>query len=961
MFDLGTFKELLSPHKFSLFSYALVIVFSVVEVTFIALGASLRSTELDKFQCKFRDDKDYLTKQCYAKYDMQYNSPLTLHGFVAWNFASMVVVCLVYSCCVHSRIRKVVEELSPSEQPPRSRQIFWCYFLHVIARLVVMTVFTVFLATLVFLRGIPSEFSCVLPTEQPQIITNSNITNTELKPTSHAINCVSPVARKKTVTAKFIGTGNLIFLFLMLCETIYLAVRALGSSDFTFDSRFCVEYLNTTGKYATSLIRQHMQQRILHQTNTVDRLITRGFEGDKLFDDMFVHPLILIGRANYEGFTRLTENNLTATHHEEGSLMNNYEELFPTNVNDANSRKILIVGRPGTGKSFLCKKLLRDWSNNACYIANRFDYAFLLKFWWFNSVATELISLRELIHRAEYLVSTITDVVFKQLFDNPGKVLIMFDGLDEFNDRETTEEAYANTARERMPFFALYLKLMRGKLLLGATILTTSRAIVAQSCSLSQPDKTAELVGFTKEEVLKYIANYCKQDENITVARKIKEHINTNDKLLSLCSIPDICRIVCFLLREELINAASPETVTLAENITSVYERVLKFFIFSHHPECKSKPFQGIERFPQTVEQDLTDLESLAKRGVAEGRTVFSSEEVTTRLRNCGLLIKMLDLRVTAYQWEEQFCFIYPTLQELLAAREIVKMDPDTISAFIAATAKDPMGHLVIQFVAGLLSGQQREAVNSLVNCLHDSFLSDPTNGKMALLMMKFFYYYNDEATVKGAASELEGKLKENCRYPKCFDMRDCQVTPVDCTAVVYFLKHINSLPYSLDLANNSVSEDGCKTIAELIKTKSPLSLDLSNNEITDQGLQRLIGATGRKTSNLKELHLGFHRSICEEALLDLCGMLTTRNCKLSSLDLNGSHVTDNVFNSLCETLEDANCKLTDLLLGGGKITDEGVRRLCESLKHENCKLTRLSIDSEEMTDRSLLHFSEAL
>lgn len=195
--------------------------------------------------------------------------------------------------------------------------------------------------------------------------------------------------------------------------------------------------------------------------------------------------------------------------------------------------------------------------------------------------------------------------------------------------------------------------------------------------------------------------------------------------------------------------------------MTSVFEETLKLFIFNHHPECRDGPFQGIKDFPQTLERDLPELHSLARKGVDEGRKIFSSKEVTTGMRNFGLLHKLPDMRVTSAEWKEQFCFIHSALQEFLAASEIAKMDPGTIgSAFDAVDATDPKWQLVIQFVAGLLDGEQKEAFNSLVNRLYDSLLSNPTRGKIALLVMKCLYEYNDEATTKAAVSVLEDRLK---------------------------------------------------------------------------------------------------------------------------------------------------------------------------------------------------------
>ena len=70
------------------------------------------------------------------------------------------------------------------------------------------------------------------------------------------------------------------------------------------------------------------------------------------------------------------------------------------------------------------------------------------------------------------------DELFQYILDNSEKVVIVFDGLDEFKYHshcQDDERPYGKNGTKQMPLSALYVKLMTGKLLPGATILTTSR------------------------------------------------------------------------------------------------------------------------------------------------------------------------------------------------------------------------------------------------------------------------------------------------------------------------------------------------------------------------------------------------------------------------------------------------------------------------------------------------------
>ncbi|KAJ7392228.1 hypothetical protein OS493_013604 [Desmophyllum pertusum] len=88
-------------------------------------------------------------------------------------------------------------------------------------------------------------------------------------------------------------------------------------------------------------------------------------ESNRALDDMYVDLVIYTGRAEH-AFTDLLKRHeifdiyLKPQH---GSIaIEKLDGLFLPNEDTEDPRKILIVGRPGIGKSLLCKKMARDWS-----------------------------------------------------------------------------------------------------------------------------------------------------------------------------------------------------------------------------------------------------------------------------------------------------------------------------------------------------------------------------------------------------------------------------------------------------------------------------------------------------------------------------------------------------------------------------------------------------------------------
>lgn len=969
-------KQFITPSRFSLFGYIVAVLFVLTAAVFVGITSKSRLNERRTFLCNFQatiPDKNFHQAQCFEKYEEQYNSPLPWYLFVLLTFAAVIVLCLAYSwCCVKSRVEQLQAAMAPDAENPRprprirTRRVFLIYFLHLATRLVLGIAFTLMQNFVLYPGGFPTGYACVLSTA------SSFNTSAPSKTVSHTSNCHNSVASEKNSSMKIVLVVNIIFNCLVFGEIIYLLARASHSRKFTFDSEFCSKYFfhESSTQVTPAGFRKSMKKLILQETEFLEPLIhcsAEEEEGNVLLDDVFVDVIIYSGRAKDKFLKDCERHQIYDSYlkpeSQHGSIaIKTRGELFLSNKDTRNPRKILIVGRPGIGKSLFCQKLLRDWSKRDLFHDNskNFKYAFLFRFRSFYSETSGNISLRQLLNRTAYSACQRDGQVFQEVLDHPEEILLVFDGLDEFKDHDscTTNEAarFGNSPSEEMPLPALYVKLLQGKLLPGATLLTSCRPTVLGSVEIHLFDRTVEIMGFTEEKVHKYVNNYCKGES--AIATRIWEHIYSNLNLLSLCYIPVNCRIMCFFLKELIkLCALGSEIVIFPTRLTEVYQGALRLFIFKHHPEFRDKPFRGNERFSDSVEKTLTDLGSLARKGIAEGRLIFDSEEVSGMI-HCGLLNQLPDSRLSPVEFKQRFCFIHLTLQEFLAAREIAKMDPDDLKEFITSNAEDPKWHLVIQFVAGLLCGQQNDAVSSFVECLHDSLLSNPQNKKMSLLMTKCLYEYNDDATVKSAASQLQ----RNGRFRNFFKWWNCQMTPVDCTAIVYFLRNIEQVNYSLYLGANSLGEGGCKELVKLLIEGGPVKLDLRKNNLTDRGLISVIRAISAEKCKLQRLSLGLNDLISPDALVLFCKSLKTKSCKLTRLQLGGLQITEHVLSHLCESLEHANCKITNLKFNDEELwTDTVLLKFCQTLKHQNCQLSSLRIECHKITNQGVQHFCETL
>ena len=692
---------------------------------------------------------------------------------------------------------------------------------------------------------------------------------------------------------------------------------------------------------------------------------------------------------------------------------------------DGSNKHILLVGRPGIGKTILSTKLLRGSAFNE-FTHQNFDVAFLVKFRYYNS-RKKYLDLRELLSRSETVSQNLDDEFWNYIITNPTKVLLIFDGIDEFNARSeisNNDSGFDDSEEKKMPLPYLYKKIASGKLLEGATVITTLRPTASSCVRQLSPDRVLEILGFTSEEVEAYVTSFTKEDQNPRAEKTaIWEHISTNINLFTLCYIPVNCFIICSCL-----SRLRSLGISLPTKLTKIYSVALKIFYFRHsdkyrmdkktHDHLFLKPFH---KLPTECKEEFQRLGKLAFDGIKEGRLLFTSEEVEG-LEDCGLLHRLPDLPCQEGLDEDkaQYCFIHLTFQEFLAARHVVDTmtEAQALKKFITDHTKKGSWQLVVQFVAGLLVDtdevKQLQFSEILMKFLpmstfkeesqpgpQDAHLRmtekptafvcwphDESEGKLAVTICKCLY----ELDIK-EQSLIKRKMEE-ISFDEVF-LNNCSLAPADCRAILNFLKnHDKKFTLSLEanfmgdlsclelknwivesdfcrgscnleglsFAYNNISEKGVGYLCDALKSEkcSLTVLVLNHNDVGDKGAELLSGAIKDGYCKLTRLNLE-HNEIRLKGVEHLKDALKYVNNNLTELNLALNDILDKGAEYLSDALKDVNCKLTLLNLSRNFIGDKGAEYLSDALKDVNCKLTLLKLEGNYVGDKGAEYLSDAL
>ncbi|XP_028931876.1 nucleotide-binding oligomerization domain-containing protein 2 isoform X2 [Ornithorhynchus anatinus] len=644
---------------------------------------------------------------------------------------------------------------------------------------------------------------------------------------------------------------------------------------------------------------------------------------------------------------------------------------------------VLLVGGAGSGKTTLLQRLVWLWATGRafqdCLLVFPFSCRQLQRL-------GKPVSVRTLFFEHCCWPDGRQRDLFRFILDRPQRVLLTFDGLDEFRFRFAEGVRHCSPT-EPTSVQNLLVNLIQGNLMKGSRKVLSSRPEAVTACLRKYVRKEVGLRGFSQEAVERFMR---KHHGDPRVADRIVRLVGATPALRGLCHVPVFSWIVsrCHV---ELLRLRQGGGGGAPKTMTDMYFLIVRHLVLRSPLEGDRGPAGGVWRGRLPA---LLRLGELALGGLGAGCYVFSAGQlqaagVSAEDLSLGFLVPSKGSAGGAGgSPEARFEFLHVTFQCFLAALYLL-LHGDVAPAAVghlfhrprksrvlellyprlcipAARREEgrpgslPWGaetvdvQLTASFLAGLLSGtnfaplaeshgseallrKRASARKCLARGIERHFRSIPpaVPGELKSLhalpaflwLIKSLYEMQDEGLARRAVRGFEVEHVK---------LTYCGVGPAECAALAFVLRFLRR-PVSLQLDYNSVGDVGLEQLLPCLKVCR--ALYLRDNNISDHGISKLVDQA-LLCDSLQKLAL-FNNKLTDDSAHSLAKLLKYKENFLA-LRLGNNHITAVGAKVLAEGLE-GNHSLQFLGLWGNTVGEEGAQALADAL-HGHRSLKWLSL-----------------
>ena len=324
--------------------------------------------------------------------------------------------------------------------------------------------------------------------------------------------------------------------------------------------------------------------------------------------------------------------------------LKHYCDLFKAKKNGVIPKRILVQGQTGIGKSTFVKKLLVDWvdvnnetGDEQAAILKNFELVVAINL----KEVSKCQSLKDVIRLSKVFAKEdkyMTEGLADYITNNQEKVLLIFDGYDEYRSGRDSE---------------IY-EIFSGNSLRSCCVLMTTRISKADELQGGE-DLQAEITGFSEVDRKDFMHRFLSIDEASDL-----EMFLFNRNLEELAKVPLLLLFFCILWRRRKLKLF-PETKT------SLYKEIVQFIL--NHSYSKQTPPLYVQL--TSLEKILSEIGKVALQALLKDDHLFEYSQLSDSVR-CDESVLIGLLQITEYSETLQpigmVSFIHKSIQEFLAA-----------------------------------------------------------------------------------------------------------------------------------------------------------------------------------------------------------------------------------------------------------------------------------------------------
>ena len=265
-------------------------------------------------------------------------------------------------------------------------------------------------------------------------------------------------------------------------------------------------------------------------------------------------------------------------------------------------------------------------------------------------------TLREIISRSRLFPmdeEKSIDDLLSYIRKNQEKVLVVFDGYDEYRTGSEAEQYYGS--RSNSPIYEIF----HGDILRDCTVLVTTRSSRADEIRAAA-DIQAEITGFNKSDREDFMRKMLDDQTQVDRLLNFLWKSNMND----LARVPLLNLFFCLLWKEK-----KEKLMELTESKSKLFRAIMKHILQHSHRKHSASHVSRLNE--ENYKDILAEIGKVALAGLLKGDLMFEFCQLPEKVRGEeSIIVGLLQLSEYGPSLEpmEMVSFIHKSIQEYLAA-----------------------------------------------------------------------------------------------------------------------------------------------------------------------------------------------------------------------------------------------------------------------------------------------------